>query len=26
VVEMWHVADTCAMLQQIGITATPPKN
>ena len=25
VVEMWHVADTCAMLQQIGVTATPPK-
>ncbi len=25
VVEMWHVADTCAMLQQIGVTAAPPK-
>lgn len=25
VVEMWHVADTCAMLQQIGVTATPPR-
>ncbi|MCI0391966.1 MAG: hypothetical protein MOB07_24795 [Acidobacteria bacterium] len=24
-VEMWHVADTCAMLQQIGVTAAPPK-
>jgi len=25
VVEMWHVADTCAILQQIGVTAAPPK-
>jgi len=25
VVEMWHVADTCGMLQQIGVTAAPPK-
>lgn len=25
VVEMWHVAETCAILQQIGVTAVPPR-
>jgi len=25
VVEMWHVADTSGMLQQIGVTAAQPK-
>jgi steroid delta-isomerase-like uncharacterized protein len=26
VLEMWHVADTSGMLQQIGVTAAQPKN